>query len=255
MSEIIRVPFRGDEIFTVDVGGKPHVILRPALEGIGLDYSAQYRKLQRRSWACVAQVTTQLPGDSQVRNFVTTDVRTFLMLLATIDEKQVGETARPTLVAYQQEVAEAIEQYWTQGGAINPRATEDQLNAIISRAEGQARVLRTLEGIVSPKWLEAKARTVAARALGEEPDIEASARPLTVGEYLEDHSFKGAMLRSISTTFGKRLKAAYRARHLEDPPKVPRFVDGATRMVAGYTEADRPLFDQVWRDFYSQEAA
>lgn len=254
MSEIVKVPFRGEEILTVDVSGKPFIILRPTIERLGLDYSAQFRKLQHRSWATVASATT-VAEDGRARTMTAVDVRTFLMLLATIDERRVAEDARPMLVAYQQEVAEAVEQYWTHGGAINPRATADQLEQIASRAESQMRVLRLADGLVDKNWLEAKTRHVVARALGEEPELEPATRPLTVGEYLEDRGLKGGMLRSLSTTFGKRLKAAYRARHLEDPPKVPRFVDGAERMVAGYTEADRPLFDQVWRDFYSQEAA
>lgn len=251
VTEIVKVPFKGQEVLTVEIGGRPHIILRPALEAIGLDYSGQLQRLRRRSWATVGISPTQ----DQFRDMVTVDVRTFLMLLATIDEKRVAEATRPMLIAYQQEVADAIDRYWTEGGAINPRATEDQLAGIISRAEGQARVLRILEGIVSKDWLEAKARHVAARALGEEPELDPATRPLTVGEYLADQGMTGAMLRSVSTTFGKRLKSAYRSAHLEDPPKVPRFIDGAERYVAGYTEAHRQLFDQVWTDFYSPVGA
>lgn len=54
-------------------------------------------------------------------------------------------------------------------------------------------------------------------------------------------------LRSLSSGFGKKLKALYRERHNgAEPPTVDRFVDGALRKVAGYTEGDRHLFDAVW---------
>lgn len=245
MNEIVRVPFRNTEVFTVGIGGKPHIILKPAIESIGLDYSTQLQKLRRRSWAVVGQCPTTGP-DGKTYNMVTVDVRTFLMLLATIDETRVAEEVRPLLVAYQQEVADAIESYWTQGGAINPRATADQLDQIIGRAEAQARVLRALDGIVDPAWLEAKARHVAARALGEEPELDPMSRPLSVGEYLTDRGVTGAALRSLSSSFGKRVKALYRAEYNADPPQVERFVDGALRWVAGYTERDRPLLDAAW---------
>ncbi len=180
--DLVKIPFHGSEVLAVEIDGKPHVILRPVIESLGLDYSAQYRKLNRRSWASVVSKTMQLPGDTQSREMVAIPVRTLTMLLATVDENRVNEAARPLLIAYQSEVADVIEAYFTQGGAINPRATEDQLGKIIILAEGQARVLRTLSGVCDPAWLEAKGRHVAARALGEEPELDATKRPLSVGE-------------------------------------------------------------------------
>lgn len=245
-SEIVKVPFRGDEILTVDVDGKPHIVLKPALESIGIDYSTQLIKLKRRSWATMGQCPT-VAEDGKNREMTTVDVRTFLMLLATVDEARVAAHVKDKLIAYQSEVADAIEEYWTRGGAINPRATADQLTEIITRAEGQARVLRALDGIVDPAWLDAKGRHIAARALGEEPEIDPATRPLTVGEYLEGHGIKGAVLRSMSTTFGRDLKAAFRERYRAEPPTVQRFVSGALRSVAAYNEAHRDLFDEVYR--------
>lgn len=246
MTAIVPVPFRGDQILTVEVGGRPHVILKPAIEALGLDYEAQRKRLYRRSWARTSKMEVQLPGDSQRREVVTADTRTFLMLLATVDETRVREEIRPKLVAYQSEVADAIEQYWTQGGAVNPRATEDQLAAIVGRAEAQMRVLRLADGIVDATWLEAKTRHVVARALGEEPEIDPASRPLTVGEFLEEHGVTGAPLRKLSPSFGKRLKAEYLRQRGAEPGTAERFVDGALRPVAAYTEADRPLFQTVW---------
>jgi hypothetical protein len=52
----------------VDIGGKPQIVLRPAILSLGLNYTAQRRKLKGRSWACVSETTTQLPGDSQRRD-------------------------------------------------------------------------------------------------------------------------------------------------------------------------------------------
>ena len=241
--QLIPFDFHGDQLLLVDVDGAPQIVLKPAIEAIGLDYWTQIEKLRARSWA----VTGQSPAtgtDGKTYQMLTCTVRTFLMLLATIDERRVAKDVRPKLVAYQAEVADAIESYWTKGGVLNPRASADQLADL----RGQAEVLTALHGIVDAKWLEAKARHVAARALGEEPEIDPAARPLTVGEYLEEKGVKNKALRSMSPKFGTKIKALYVALHGEKPSPVPRFVDGAIRDVAGYTEADRPLFDRVWRE-------
>jgi hypothetical protein len=105
-----------------------------------------------------------------------------------------------------------------------------------------------LDGIVDPRWLESKARHVAARALGEEPEEDPLARPITVGEFLGDQGVTTTAARKLSPTFGKKLKAAYIRRHGEEPGKAYRFIDGAQRPVAVYTEADRDLFEQVWAE-------
>lgn len=36
MTEIVKVPFRGDDVLTVEVAGKVHVILKQAFAAIGL---------------------------------------------------------------------------------------------------------------------------------------------------------------------------------------------------------------------------
>jgi hypothetical protein len=250
VTDIVSIPFHGGEVLSTLVDGKPYVVLRPALDRLGMDYSTQLKKLRRRSWAVMGQSPTA-GSDGKTYQMVTVDVRTFIMLLATIDEHRVAEEVRPLLVAYQSEMADVLEAYWSDGGVINPRATVEQLDTIASRAEAQMRVLRLADGIIDPHWLDAKARHVVARALGEEPELDPEFRPLSVGEYLNDRGITGAELRTISPTFGKRLKTLYRAEHFKDPGLIERFVDGALRMVSGYVERDRKLFDQIWDDYYA----
>jgi hypothetical protein len=242
MTEIVNIPFHGSEIHSFQEDGKPLVILRHLTESIGIDFGSQLRRLKSKSWATLVYLTRQDQYDAMVA----VDMRTLTMWLATINEKTVSDAARPLLVAYQAEVASAIEAYWTKGGAINPRATARQLEDIASLAEKQARVLAICVGLVDPAWLEAKTRHVLARALGEEPEIDPATRPLTVGEYLTERGVGADVLRAISSTFGKKIKAAFRAKYSRDPGMSERFVDGALRPVAVYTEADRALFDQVW---------
>jgi prophage antirepressor-like protein len=150
------------------------------------------------------------------------------------------------------EVLPAIRKH---GGYVSPGATLEQRAAILGINEAQARVLHALNGIVDPTWLESKARHLAARALGEEPEEDPAKRLLTVGEYLEERGVTATAARKLAPTFGKRLKALYLARHGEPPGKSRRFVDGAQRDVAVYTEADRDLFDAVWSELTDDAAA
>lgn len=112
MSEIIKVPFHGGDVLCVEIDGRPHVVLKPALDAIGLDYHSQRQKLDGKSWATKVLITS-VGDDGRSREMVAVDVRTFLMLLATVDERRVSESARPALIDYQSRVADAIEAYFT----------------------------------------------------------------------------------------------------------------------------------------------
>lgn len=241
-TDLIPFRFHDDELLLVDVDGKAHLVLKPAVEGLGLDYATQYTKLRRRSWATVGQSPT-VGADGRSREMVTVDVRTFLMLLATIDETRVAKDVAPKLRLYQAEVADAIEAYWTQGGAINPRATAEQLDAFA----GKAKVLAALKEIVDPGWLEAKARILAAQALGETPQLDPATKPLTVSIYLTERGMTRAQIKAVQSNFGKRLKATYRGQYDAEPPVVEDVEGRHTITVAQYQERHRPLFDRVWR--------
>ncbi len=252
MTDLIRIPFRNTEVLAVDVDGRPHVVLKPAIESIGLDADQQIRKLRQRAWATTV-VTTVVAADGKLRQMVVADVRTFLMALATIPETRVGEEVRPLLVAYQAEVADVIEAYWTRGGAINPRASEQQLADLIGEARGQMEVIQLAKGVIHGDYLEAKARLVLARVMAEEPELDATTRPMDVTSYLRERGVGEKSVRRRCSTFGKRLKALYVAEHGEEPAKVDRMVNGTFQRVNGYTEADRVLFDRVFEMMGSLE--
>ncbi len=139
MSEIVHVPFRGDDVLCADINGKPHVVLKPALEAIGLDYPTQRRKLAAKSWA-VEGLVPSTGADGKTYEMVTVDLRTFLMLLATVDERRVAEHVRPALIAYQSKVADVIEAYFTKRRHPDddePRTlTWDETTAVLAQRYG-----------------------------------------------------------------------------------------------------------------------
>jgi hypothetical protein len=249
-TDLIPFDFHGDTLLLADVEGVPHIVLKPAVDALGLDYPTQFSKLRERSWATVRLIPT-VAADGKTRDMSAVDVQTFLMLLATINENRVAKDVKPRLVMYQREVAGAVNDYWTKGGAINPRASADQLEEL----RGQAAVLEALRNVVDPGWLDAKGRILAARALGEAPALDQSTKPLTVSIYLADRGVKAKRASSIAGMFGKRLKQRFIETYGVLPPQIEDVVGRHTVKVAQYQEGHRALFDGIWRDFYANEAS
>lgn len=255
MSSIVTIPFHGNQVQAVDVDGTPHVVFRPLVESIGMDFASQYRRLNGKSWATIVKTTT-VGADGKNRDMTVIDVRTLTMWLATIDENRVSEEARPLVVAYQSEIADVIESYWTQGGAINPRADEHQMNALIFQARAQMELAQAARGLIHPDHLEARARIILARGLGEAPELDPASRPLYAQEFLKEKNLSKKQMAAKAGVFGKRLKKAYIEKHGREPEKCHLNVsNGQVRQVNGYTEADRPLMEKVWDTYFAEVPA
>ncbi|BAM27508.1 phage antirepressor N-terminal domain-containing protein [Corynebacterium ulcerans] len=249
-NQLAIIPFHGQQVQSVEIGGKPHVVFRPLVESIGMDYRSQARRLSSKSWAGMVKMTIPSNGGPQETNLI--DLRTLTMWLATIDENRVSEEARPLVVAYQQEIADVIESYWAKGGAINPRATEHQINALIFQARSQIELCQASKGLIQQDHLEAKARIILARGLGEAPELNTANQLLYTADFLKEKGLSDKKRKSVASVFGKRVKAAYTLEHGEDPGKYPlNLPNGQIRNVCAYTEADRPLMEQVWNQYYA----
>ncbi|MEU3283158.1 phage antirepressor N-terminal domain-containing protein [Streptomyces antibioticus] len=268
-AEITRVPFMAGHIQTVLVDEEPRVIVRPTLEAMGLDADSQMKKLKRKSWATTA-MTTVVAEDGKAREMATVDLDTWSMLLANIDEARVSEAARPLVVEYQKKSARALREYWTQGGAINPAATRDQVADLRERLDGVERARLAQErlsamgvakqfGLVNSSYVEAMARTELARMNGEEPDIDPADITITCDEFLTEQGVAAADLGSARTRLGKTVAALYRARYAgQEPQTIKRPINGVHRDVKVYTHRDIDLFEKAWAELgrhYSVQTA
>ncbi|MCH6197481.1 phage antirepressor N-terminal domain-containing protein [Corynebacterium mastitidis] len=251
-TQLVSIPFHGSTVQAVDIDGKPHVVFRPIPESLGLDADSQMKRLRRRSWATTVK-TAGVGADGKSREVVAVDLRTLTMWLATIDENRVSEEARPLVVAYQAEIADVIESYWTQGGAINPRATEHQMNALMFQCRSQMELCQAAKGLIHADHLEAKARVILARGMGEAPVLDPLTRPLYTQDFLRGKNLSRKQMSSKAGIFGKRVKRAYIEKYGREPEKYALDLsNGQTRQVNGYTEADRPLMEQVWDQYFAE---
>lgn len=127
-TQVATVSLSTGALQTVMKDGQPWIVFRPAVEGIGLDYSTQLRKLKSRTWANRGDMTT-VADDGRLRPMVTVDLPTFLMWLATVNEAKVATEVRPVLIAYQRETTSAVHSYWTTGVALRREGDGRQLQA------------------------------------------------------------------------------------------------------------------------------
>lgn len=244
----VRVPGSSLPIYT---DGTSLCAMKPIVEHFGLDWAGQFTKLKGKSWACVGKFSTQLPGDTQRREVVGVDRKTLTMWLATLDENRVRDDKRAELIAYQSEAADALDKFFHEGAAINPRATEHQLNATIFAARAQMELCQAAQGLIHPDHLEAKARIILARGMGEHAELNTATRPLYTQDFLKGKNLTRTRMKSVQGMFGKRVKAAYIELHGTEPRMYPLDLsNGQVREVKAYTEADRPLMEQVWREHY-----
>ena len=254
MKELTQIPFHDTTIYTTADGA--YVALRPVCEALGLDVHSQRHRLQRQSWATEVMMTS-VAADGKVREMVFIDRRTFTMWLATIDTGRIGDDHTRELVRiYQCEAADALDKYFNEGAAINPRAAEETTRETEDRRLRRARQLVELhmlaQGVVAQDYLESKIRIILAKASDEIPEIEAGAHPLYIQDYLREKGATRDEVTRFASAFGRYVKEAYKAERGVEPGK--RFDEtpsGQVRETYAYTETDRPIFDRAWSKSYA----
>lgn len=255
MSTVVEIPFHATTITAMSDEGKTLVSLRHMCESIGVDFAGQFTKLKNKSWAVVVLNSTT-GSDGKTYQMTMIDRRTMTMWLATIEPSRVKPEARPILEAFQNEAADALDAYFNEGGAINSRATEDQLNNLSVLTRNQMEVLAMARGLVDEKWLESKTRIVVAKALGELPQISPADMPLYSEGYLQEKAeLTKDEAKRLRSAFGNRLSKKYLELTGSAPRKAPGEVGSRIRAINAYTEADRWIFDQVWEEFYADKYA
>lgn len=127
----ITVPFHGAHLYVVEHNGQPYTPMRPIVEGMGLTWPSQFRKLaaNKERWG-VSVMETPLQGVSEsetpvggVQKMLAMPLRKLPGWLANIEAGKVkSPEARARVIQYQNECDDALWQYWNDGMAVNPRA-------------------------------------------------------------------------------------------------------------------------------------
>lgn len=161
-----EIPFHGQTILAQrQADGEVLVALKPICINLGIQYEAQYHRLQRTEWATMSIMDT-VGADGKNRTMVAVDRQTFTMWLATIDTARIkNPQARTLIVSYQKEAAQALDAYFNEGGAIrvNDQDTDMDIMAralLIAQHTIEQKNQRLAQATATITVLEPKARTL-----------------------------------------------------------------------------------------------
>ncbi|ELB7713597.1 phage antirepressor N-terminal domain-containing protein [Salmonella enterica] len=154
----ISVPFHGTDLYVVSHNGEPYTPMKPIVEGMGLDWMGQFRKLKSRFATSIEEMSIQLPGDTQRRNVVCMALRKLAGWLNTISPNKVKPEIRDRVIQYQEECDDVLYEYWTKGQVVNPRkAAKTQPGKITTDQQFAIKEMVMSRGQAFPKDKQAKA--------------------------------------------------------------------------------------------------
>lgn len=149
--ETALVPFHGQQLLTIKDVDTIRVAMRPICEAIGLDWSAQFRRIERHPvlGPTVAMMAT-VAEDGKQRETITLPLDYLNGWLFGVDTNRVKPELRDRLIEYQRECFAALSAYWQQGVATNPRARAATIPQLLSTHRHINCLLKALKAETNP---------------------------------------------------------------------------------------------------------
>lgn len=123
MSQLSPVAFHGDTIFCIDYQGQPYTPMKPIVENMGLDWSAQAAKFRANKERWTVVMITTVAQDGKEREVLCVPVRKLPAYMNSINPKKVRPELRLKVELYQNESDDALWAYWMEGRAERVTAT------------------------------------------------------------------------------------------------------------------------------------
>ena len=112
----------------------------------------------------------------------------------------------------------------------------------------QAEILSILRPVLPEAYATATGKVIMARVMGERPELESSETPLYASTFLAEKGHKPKTVAKFQGGFGSRVSNRYFKVHGRRPGKIPGPAGSRIDQVACYTEDDRPILEQVYRE-------
>jgi hypothetical protein len=115
MNQIAIVNFHGTELLAYHMGGVVFVALKPIVEGMGLDWSAQYRRVMRTPILAegIAKMATPLSHPAGGQEMVCLRMNLVHGWLLTINSSQVRPELRERVEVYQRECYDVLHRHFS----------------------------------------------------------------------------------------------------------------------------------------------
>ena len=152
----INVPFHGAELYVVNHNGEPYTPMKPIVEGMGLDWKSQHKKISQRFSKGMVEIT--IPSSGGVQAMICMALRKLAAWLNSISPNKVRPEIRDKVIQYQEECDDVLYEYWTKGHVVNPRKAKKALPGKITTEQQEAiKQLVMSRGQSLPKEKQAKA--------------------------------------------------------------------------------------------------
>lgn len=152
----INVPFHGNSLLVVEHQGEAYTPMKPIVEGMGLAWQTQHRKLRERFSKGITEMMIPSVGGSQSMTCLA--LRKLNGWLQTISPNKVKPEIRDRVIQYQEECDDVLYEYWTKGEVTNPRKAKKCIAGKITPDQQEAiKQLVMTRGKALPKDKQAKA--------------------------------------------------------------------------------------------------
>ncbi|WP_272678504.1 phage antirepressor N-terminal domain-containing protein [Providencia sp. PROV019] len=109
----INVPFHGNNLCIVNHDGRPYVPMKPIVEGMGLSWEPQLRKLNQRF--AKGMIKMVIPSIGGAQETVCLAMHKLTGWLFSIMPNKVKPEIRDKVIQYQEECDDVLYEYWTTG--------------------------------------------------------------------------------------------------------------------------------------------
>lgn len=116
-----EVEFHEQKLLTAKVDGKIFAAMKPIVDGIGLNWSVQQKKIWRNKKKFNCILMDIVGKDGKFRKMIAMPIEKLHGWLLSINPEKVRPELRDTVILYQDECFQALYQYWHLGKAENPR--------------------------------------------------------------------------------------------------------------------------------------
>ncbi|MBY7924555.1 phage antirepressor N-terminal domain-containing protein [Vibrio fluvialis] len=113
MPNPIKVSFHGSNLFILDHNGEPYTPMRPIVEGMGMEWSYQSRKLNSNKERWGVAVIATVAQDNKTRETLCIPLRKLFGWLQTLQPNRIREDIRDKVIQYQNECDDVLWKYWT----------------------------------------------------------------------------------------------------------------------------------------------
>jgi antirepressor protein len=263
-----HLDFQGDPLSTCknELTGMVYCLPREICERLGIAWQAQHEKLRKSTFFQRHMSRQPIVTPSGTQEMLLLDVEYLPAWLGSISTERVKPEIKDKLLAYQEECAKALRDYWVTGQARNPRVyVAPQISALerqereVALFEHSAAFLKSL-GQLTPRD-ELMFGDLIRNAVFPAHQLLAAGGgqgPTTYGFSVAERVMQlGYRLTRTQQArhfpkLGKRIASEWRTREHCEPKKEMRFVDGATREVAWYPDPAASWADVIIQTYLAQ---